>query len=377
MEVAVLQRSNKAVVERLRRLETAGEEGDYDSVPRWPQGDARAGSSPGGDRASTPGSGQGNLMSETRDDLLQGIRAMDDSIQTLKEEMGKLMSVYEYARPEESVVRLEPAADMAGDSCRVEVVEAGGGGSAGETSPAPLTPEAPEPGAGEGPGEEATPWSGRAVVTTQEEEAGLEVTLPTPRLARKVEVEDSLYNVELGVYHENEISGQPTSSPVPPKNAFRTNRMKNSKSIRKVPSMSAVRPEEPEEEQEEQEEPEEPEPPYESLAYSGAGDREAWDRNSVTPEVTIELTRTEDTSDTVSAEEGAGADRGDRTIDDFLEEGEGPGPEEREGGLESLLARAGGLSTWEDLEGLGDPAGLPPPLLLQENLRCCSRGGTS
>ena len=29
---------------------------------------------------------------------LQGIRAMDDSIQTLKDEMNKLMSVYEYAK---------------------------------------------------------------------------------------------------------------------------------------------------------------------------------------------------------------------------------------------------------------------------------------
>ena len=68
------------------------------------------------------------VMSETRDDLLQvvnviimsdcvhivitiiviimlmitmqlqGIRAMDDSIQTLKDEMNKLMSVYEYAK---------------------------------------------------------------------------------------------------------------------------------------------------------------------------------------------------------------------------------------------------------------------------------------
>ncbi|XP_023337088.1 uncharacterized protein LOC111708069 [Eurytemora carolleeae] len=37
-----------------------------------------------------------NLMSETREDLLQGIRAMDDSIQTLKAEMSKLMSVYEH-----------------------------------------------------------------------------------------------------------------------------------------------------------------------------------------------------------------------------------------------------------------------------------------
>ena len=65
------------------------------------------------------------VMSETRDDLLQvefstlcsnsadtgtlfltpsrffpsqGIRAMDDSIQTLKDEMNKLMSVYEYVK---------------------------------------------------------------------------------------------------------------------------------------------------------------------------------------------------------------------------------------------------------------------------------------
>ena len=30
--------------------------------------------------------------------MFQGIRAMDDSIQTLKDEMNKLMSVYEYVK---------------------------------------------------------------------------------------------------------------------------------------------------------------------------------------------------------------------------------------------------------------------------------------
>jgi hypothetical protein len=47
-----------------------------------------------------------NVMSETREDLLQGIRAMDDSIQTLKAEMNKLLSVYESVRlqPEERPV---------------------------------------------------------------------------------------------------------------------------------------------------------------------------------------------------------------------------------------------------------------------------------
>ena len=30
--------------------------------------------------------------------MMQGIRAMDDSIQTLKDEMNKLMSVYEYVK---------------------------------------------------------------------------------------------------------------------------------------------------------------------------------------------------------------------------------------------------------------------------------------
>ena len=45
----------------------------------------------------TGGTGD-NVMTETRDDLLQGIRAMDDSIQTLKDEMNKLMSVYEHVK---------------------------------------------------------------------------------------------------------------------------------------------------------------------------------------------------------------------------------------------------------------------------------------
>ena len=39
-------------------------------------------------------------LSETREDLLQGIRAMDSSIQTLKQEMSKLMSVYDTAQGE-------------------------------------------------------------------------------------------------------------------------------------------------------------------------------------------------------------------------------------------------------------------------------------
>ncbi len=46
------------------------------------------------------------MLTETREDLLQGIKAMDDSIQTLKAEMNKLLSVYECVRlqPEERAV---------------------------------------------------------------------------------------------------------------------------------------------------------------------------------------------------------------------------------------------------------------------------------
>ena len=67
----------------------------------------------GGDRGGAASSSaysdvgdNNNMMSETREDLLQGIRAMDDSIQTLKAEMNKLLSVYECVRlqPEERAV---------------------------------------------------------------------------------------------------------------------------------------------------------------------------------------------------------------------------------------------------------------------------------
>merc|ERR1712083_7413 len=65
----------------------------------------------------------GNMMTETRDDLLQGIRAMDDSIQTLKAEMSKLMSVYEYVKlkPEETAT-IESAPDITVDQCEAEAI---------------------------------------------------------------------------------------------------------------------------------------------------------------------------------------------------------------------------------------------------------------
>jgi len=54
--------------------------------------------SPAAASSSAYSDGGDNMMTETRDDLLQGIKAMDDSIQTLKAEMNKLLSVYECVR---------------------------------------------------------------------------------------------------------------------------------------------------------------------------------------------------------------------------------------------------------------------------------------
>ena len=100
---------------------------------------------------------------------------------------------------------------------------------------------------------------------------------------------------------------------------------------------------------------------------------EAWENNSDTPDITIEIndsttTMDDDSSVTEPDEEQTKANM---TIDEFLDEtetigaelGTGDDPEEM---FTSLITRAA-AQTWENVD-LGS-SNLPPPLLLQENLR--------
>ena len=148
-------------------------------------------------------------MTETRDDLLQGIRAMDDSIQTLKDEMNKLMSVYEH-------VKLKP--DGSGESVEVNLKI-----RPPEKSVTPLiteksvTPLITEMGKSvlEVVGDEAVirfkDFSGKSV---EEATASANVTISAANKHQDTmnnDVSESEYNSELGVYHENEISGKEIS----------------------------------------------------------------------------------------------------------------------------------------------------------------------
>ena len=109
-------------------------------------------------------------MAGTRKDLLQGIRAMDDSIQNLKDEMNKLMSVYE-------TVKLKPDE---------------------QSEKAPLITE-----------------MGQSVLEVVGEDSLIRFkdfgATPTKTAVDSVKTTDTGendYNSELGVYHENEISGK-------------------------------------------------------------------------------------------------------------------------------------------------------------------------
>lgn len=118
---------------------------------------------------------------------------------------------------------------------------------------------------------------------------------------------------------------------------------------------------------------------------------EAWENNSDTPDITIEIndsttTMDDDSSVTEADEEQTKANM---TIDEFLDEtdtiGAELGPEEDPDEMfTSLITRAAGdqsqyfffdrtdlsssAQTWENVD-LGT-SNIPPPLLLQENLRC-------
>ena len=110
-------------------------------------------------------------MAGTRKDLLQGIRAMDDSIQNLKDEMNKLMSVYETVKLKPDGTTEKPplitemgqsVLEVVGEDSLIRFKDFGSSHTEGETEV-------------------------NSVKTT--------------------ETGENDYNTELGVYHENEISG--------------------------------------------------------------------------------------------------------------------------------------------------------------------------
>ena len=97
---------------------------------------------------------------------------------------------------------------------------------------------------------------------------------------------------------------------------------------------------------------------------------EEWDNNSDTPDITIEINDTT-TMDESSVTEAEDDNIANATIADFLEETETIANESRcddpdEEVFSNLITKATG-QTWESID-LGN-SNLPPPLLLQENLR--------
>ena len=100
---------------------------------------------------------------------------------------------------------------------------------------------------------------------------------------------------------------------------------------------------------------------------------EEWDNNSDTPDITIEINDT--TMEESSVTEAEDENLANATIADFLEETETIANESRcedpdEEVFSNLITKATG-QTWENID-LGN-SNLPPPLLLQENLRSISQ----
>ena len=173
-DIKALHESNQTVMERLKRNVQPTPSCDYDDPQ--PQVPDRGLSLQSGlqvpqrpRHCSSPGSStSGNVMAGTRKDLLQGIRAMDDSIQNLKDEMNKLMCVYE-------TVKLKPDE---------------------KTQEAPLITEIGQ-SVLEVVGEDSL-IRFKDFGTTQTEADSIKTTAAS----------ENDYNTELGVYHENEISGK-------------------------------------------------------------------------------------------------------------------------------------------------------------------------
>ena len=193
-------------MERLKRNEqpTPSCDNDYDDPQPLAPGRGSSLQAPQRHRhcSSAGSSTSGNVMAGTRKDLLQGIRAMDDSIQNLKDEMNKLMSVYDD-------VKLKPGE---------------------QSEKAPLITE-----------------MGQSVLEVVGENSlirfkdfGATPTQTAVDSVKSTETGENDYNTALGVYHENEISGrisikllfltksfklgQKTTSPKPDRKSFKNKR---------------------------------------------------------------------------------------------------------------------------------------------------------
>ena len=408
-DIAALEESNRIVMERLKRNELPTPSVDYDESSK---SDAKQmnllQTVERPEPSITPLSNvtDENMMTETRDDLLQGIRDMDDSIQTLKAEMSKLMSVYEYVKfkPEETA-KIEAAPDITIDQCDAESINIipidnrNLNDNRSDIGEKPVTPLITEMGQTvlEVVGDEAViKFKDYGGVPVEEAITTANITIGPKRLEADGSVQESDYNVELGVYHENEMSGQPTLSPKPFKKSFKNKRKQNNKTFRKsflgIPQQDSIEIAQDTKEKEED--------PYEDLGSmnsetdstlsheeddaknksnvdtalnnvkttnSGIQDHsEAWENNSETPDVTIEIVDSTATLDATTDDEG----EANLTIDDFLGETETIANDindEDDEIFNNLITRSVG-QTWEDMEGLGD-SNIPPPLLLQENLR--------
>lgn len=205
-DIKALHESNQAVMERLKRNEqpTPSCDNDYDDPQPLAPGRGSSLQAPQRHRhcSSAGSSTSGNVMAGTRKDLLQGIRAMDDSIQNLKDEMNKLMSVYDD-------VKLKPGE---------------------QSEKAPLITE-----------------MGQSVLEVVGENSlirfkdfGATPTQTAVDSVKSTETGENDYNTALGVYHENEISGrisikllfltksfklgQKTTSPKPDRKSFKNKR---------------------------------------------------------------------------------------------------------------------------------------------------------
>ena len=191
---------NQAVIERMRKNEADQQSTLTASliVPDRP-----------GQCASPQSSNSENVMTETRADLLQGIRAMDDSIQTLKDEMNKLMSVYEHVKVPANDGNVENVSQTV-EHMAIDVKV-----SLPEKPHTPLITEAGQSVLEVVGDDELIRFKDFGSFPLEEATTSANLTL-TP--AQETESE---YNSELGVYHENEISGQQTLSPKPLKKSFK------------------------------------------------------------------------------------------------------------------------------------------------------------
>ena len=309
-----------------------------------------------------------------------------------------LEAVYEYVKMKpDDVVTVEPAKDLTQDQFTVHPVNIASRENKNslniDNQEKPVTPLITEAGQKvlEIVGDEAViKFKDYGGVPVEEAVANANITIGAKNDMVAESINESDYNVELGVYHENEMSNQPTLSPKPMKKSFKNKRKQGNKTFRKsflgIPQQESI--DNPP--QEKGVEVDKEEDPYDDLgsvasdtesalsntegdvnnkqpSESNAKDAsEAWENNSETPDVTIELVDSTATLDASTDDEGGA----NMTIDDFLGETETIANDlvgEDDEIFNNLITRAS-RQTWEEVEGMGDPM-IPPPLLLQENLR--------